>query len=147
VQRPNDLPDGVMFDEEALKPLSPMALTDILQRHLDLVWEYAEAGAGGSGDVLSEAGEKRPLTLEPGCCDLRLAQLNEMLSLGAIVAIEQWTTEMLEEHPEHAAVWAEIRRRAASVDLAGLRALAARLQPAESNGRPREPAGNAPGLH
>jgi PAS domain S-box-containing protein len=139
VQRPDDLPDEMMFDEEALKPLSASALTDILQRHLDLVWEQAEAetahrDAGADGDL-----EPSIIELPPGCCDLRLAQLNEMLSLGAVVAIEKWAVEMLEQHPDHAALWREIQRRALSVDLAGLRDLTARLQ--------TMPAGPHPGRH
>jgi CheY-like chemotaxis protein len=138
VQRPDDLPEEIRFDDEALKPLSAVALTDMLQRHLDLVWEYAEPDEEGSGALPAEGRPEPPIALAPGCCDLRLAQLHEMLSLGAIVAIEHWTTEMLEEHPEHAAVWAEVRRRAASVDLVGLRELAARLQPATANGRQPE---------
>jgi hypothetical protein len=71
------------------------------------------------------------MALQPGCCDLRLAQLSEMLSLGAIIAIKEWAAEMVEEYPEHAGLWGEIRRLAMSADLAGLRELAARLRPAE----------------
>jgi CheY-like chemotaxis protein len=125
VQPPEDLPDEVMFDEQALKPLSASALTDILQRHLDLVWEYAEPDPEGRDD---DDALEPSIELPPGCCDLRLAQLKEMLSLGAVVAIEQWAAEMLEQHPDHAALWQEIQRRAESVDLAGLRELVERLQ-------------------
>jgi CheY-like chemotaxis protein len=125
VQRPDDFPDEVMFDEEALKPLSVIALTDILQRHLDLVWEYAEPDPVGRDDA--DALEPS-IELPPGCCDLRLAQLKQMLSLGAVVAIEQWAAEMIEQHPDHAALWREIQRLSESVDLTGLRDLVERLQ-------------------
>jgi signal transduction histidine kinase/CheY-like chemotaxis protein len=128
VEGPDDFPEDLTFDEEALKPLSAMALTDILQRHLGLVWEYAELDSegGDSGD----AGEEPPASwsLPPACCELRLAELNEMLSLGAVVAIERWAVAMIETHPEHAAVWGEIRRLATGIDLVGLRELAAQLR-------------------
>jgi signal transduction histidine kinase len=143
VQPPDDLPIDVLFDEEALKPLSVIALTSILQRHLDLVWEYAEPDPAGMG--ASAHGDFEPsIELPPGCCDLRLAQLNEMLSLGAIVAIEQWAAEMLEQHPDHAAVWAEVQRRAARVDLAGLRELTWRLQAKAAGAGRRDDRGRRP---
>jgi CheY-like chemotaxis protein len=136
VQRPDGLPEDMKFDDEALKPLSASALTEILERHLDLVWEYAEPDPEASGGPVDE-GSRTPIALEPGCCDLRLAQLNEMLSLGAILAIEQWAAEMVEEHPRFGTLWHEVARLAAEVDLVGLRELAERLRAEASNGRQR----------
>lgn len=136
-ERPADVPDDIFFDEEVLKPLSAMALTDILRRHLDLVWEYAEEDAACRDGVLASESPDPAIGLEPGCCDLRLAQLSRMLSLGAIPAIEQWVAEMLEEQPRYAPLWEEIGRLARSVDLAGLRELVPRLRERTTDTDPR----------
>lgn len=132
LERPDGFPTDLDFDEVALKPLSVTALTDILRRHLHLEWEYAETELPAQ-DVIS-TGEPDPpeLSLPPGCCDLKLAQLKEMLALGAVVAIEQWTHEMADAFPTHDALWDEIRQRAERVDLVGLRDLVARLRPTVS---------------
>lgn len=125
---PDGFPDDLAFDEVALKPLSAPALTDILQRHLGLIWEYAGSDPEGSDIASASQPAFEPDSLPTGCCDLELAQLNEMLSLGAVVAIERWAIEMAEAHPAYARVWDEIRRRADSVDLVGLRNLYEQLR-------------------
>jgi CheY-like chemotaxis protein len=129
LQRPDGFPAGVQFDEVALKPISATALTDILQRHLDLEWEYAETDLPADTAASTRKVDPTELSLPPGCCDLELAQLKEMLALGAVVAIEQWTVEMAETYPEQGVLWDEIRHRAHRVDLVGLRDLVARLRP------------------
>jgi PAS domain S-box-containing protein len=130
LERPDSFPAGVEFDEVALKPISATALSDILQRHLDLVWEYSEEDLPVDAAALRCEADPTELTLPTGCCDLKLAQLKEMLSLGAVVAIEQWAVEMAEAYPERGGLWDEIRDRAKRVDLVGLRDLVARLRPA-----------------
>jgi hypothetical protein len=133
LERPADLPDAVAFDEVALKSLSATALTDILQRHLDLVWEYVEADPESVDAGCADQVGRAFLSLPPaGCCDLKLARFNEMLSLGAVVAIDRWAVEMAETYREYSSLWNEIRCRATGVDLEGLRDLAARLQMQES---------------
>jgi signal transduction histidine kinase/DNA-binding LytR/AlgR family response regulator len=126
-QPPDGFPETVRFDEVALKPLSAEALTDILQRHLNLVWEYAESDSESGESAAIGDDSSAPWSLPSDCCDLQLAELKEMVSLGAVVAIERWAVEMTKTHPSQAAVWTEIRRRAASVDLARLRELVAQL--------------------
>jgi hypothetical protein len=122
LERPWDFPEHLVFDDVALKPLSAAALIEILRRHLGLVWEYAEADRGNDESAPSPA------------------QLNETLSLGAVVAIEQWAVGMTEDYPDCAPLWAEIGRRATNVDLAGLRAMYPRLQAAASGAAASDPA-------
>jgi signal transduction histidine kinase/DNA-binding response OmpR family regulator len=140
LERPDGFPAGVGFDEVALKPLSATALTDILQRHLDLEWEYAETDLPAHEVISTREPDPSELSLPPGCCDLQLAELEEMLALGAVVAIEQWAVEMAEAFPEHDALWDEIRQRANRVDLVGLRDLVARLRPTISGAERAEEA-------
>ncbi len=134
LERPEGFPDGVDFDEVALKPLAATTLTDILQRHLGLVWEYAEPDPGQNDEPSADPAGVWSVALPAGCCDLELAKLNEMLSLGAVVAIEQWAIEMVQAYPAYRSLWDEIRRRAIGVDLIGLRELTARLQAASNAG-------------
>lgn len=129
LERPEGFPAEVEFDEVALKPLSATALTDILQRHLDLVWVYAETDLPADAAASTCEADSTALSLPPGCCDLELTQLKEMLALGAVIAIDRWAVEMAETYPEHSGLWNEIRHRANRVDLFGLRDLVARLPP------------------
>jgi CheY-like chemotaxis protein len=131
---PVGFPDGISFDEATLKPLSAMTLTGILQRHLGLVWEYAEPERADADGAPAGPEELSAMHLPTGCCDLKLAQLNEMLSLAAIIAIEDWAVQMADAYPGYAGLWDEVRRRASAVDLVGLRALAAQLQAASDVG-------------
>ena len=132
LQRPDDFPAGVEFDEVALKPISATALTDMLQRHLDLVWEYADTDLPADAAASTSDVDPTALSLPPGCCEPKLAQLQEMLALGAVVAIEQWAVEMADAYPAYGGLWDEIRHRANRVDLVGLHELVARLRPSTS---------------
>jgi PAS domain S-box-containing protein len=138
LERPDGFPAGVEFDEVALQPLSATALTDILQRYLGLVWEYAGTELPADEAASTCAADPIVLHLPPGCCKLELAQLEEMLALGAVVAIEQWAVGMAEADPERGGLWDEIRDRANRVDLPGLRDLVARLRPTATSVEPAD---------
>jgi CheY-like chemotaxis protein len=130
LERPDGFPAGVEFDEVALKPLSATVLTDILQRHLGLEWEYAETHHPPDDARSTRRANPTELLLPPGCCDLKLAQAE-----GDACARRGGCDRAMGRRNGRDLPVAqcfcgdEIRQRAKRVDLDGLRELVAELRP------------------
>lgn len=135
LKRPKGFAPEINFDDAALKPLSTTALVDILERLLGLEWEYSETASdcidSGPWDQAQSMADLLPARSLPAhCCAEQLAELRRLLSLGALIGIRQWAQRMSQTHPDYLSLWQAIERRAASIDLDGLHALAAQLDPA-----------------
>jgi len=138
LERPEDLPTGIAFDAVALKPLSARNLAEILERQLELDWEYevddrltAEHPESGLGQ--QNASVARWLASELD--EEQFADLRKLIALGAVIAIADWARERRKAHPESTALWQEIERRVTQIDLEGLRSLAAQPDPNAGPGR------------
>lgn len=111
-RRPKDFPAEIDFDGMLMKPVDQNALARMLEERLGIEWIRSASQAAPSA-----AGT---LTLP---CTGRLAELQDMLALGQIPAIEEWAEALALETPTCRSFADEVRRLCGAVDLAGLRRL------------------------
>ena len=123
LQPPPAFPSDIRFDEVAMKPLSEESMAEILGRLLDLDWTYDE-----SLPMTTTALATTPLPY--ACPAEEFDRLRQMVSLGQLLAIQQWAQGMAERYPPDRQLFEEIARCSTRVDLAGLRRIAGNRPPA-----------------
>jgi signal transduction histidine kinase/DNA-binding NarL/FixJ family response regulator len=119
-QRPDGFPDGMAFDQFAMKPLAEPELATRLGELLGLEWEYETESAGET------APEPGLTSLSALTADER-ARFNEMVAIGQILRLQGWARDMAEKHPEREAIWRGIEQICRRVDLPALKRLAAEV--------------------
>jgi len=121
LQPPAAFPSDIRFDEVAVKPLSEEHLAEILERLLDLDWLYENS------IPTNATAETTPLATTPVpsvCPAEEFDRLRQMLSLGQLLAIEEWARGMAKRYPPDRQLFGEIARCSTRADLAGLRRIA-----------------------